>query len=46
MEGIKYVIFIDIGSVVIEIQWAENGYLVVHVNNTLVCCMTFLAADT
>ena len=29
MEGIKYVSFIEIGPVVIEIQGVENGELVV-----------------
>ena len=37
MEGIKYVNFIEIGPVVIEIQGVENGELAVSVNNTLVC---------
>ena len=46
MEGIKYVNLIEIGPVVIEIRGAENGELVVPVNNTLVCHMAFLAADT
>ena len=32
--------------VVIEICGVENGDLAVPVNNTLVCCMSFLAADT
>ena len=36
LEGIKYVNLIKIGPVVIEIQGAENGELVVPVNNTLV----------
>ena len=35
MEGIKYVNLIEIGPVVIEIRGAENGELVVPVNNTL-----------
>ena len=34
MEGIKYVNLIEIGPVVIEIRGAENGKLVVPVNNT------------
>ena len=38
--------WIEIGPVVIEIQGAENGELVVPVNNTLVCHTAFLAADT
>ena len=38
--------FIEIGSVVIEIQGVENGDLVVLVNNTLVCHTSFLATDT
>ena len=46
MEGIKYVILIEIGPVVIEIQGVENGELAVPVNNTLVCHTAFLAADT
>ena len=46
MEGIKYVNLIEIGPVVIEIRGAENGELVVPVNNTLVSHTAFLAADT
>ena len=46
MEGIKYVDLIEISPVVIEIRGAENGELAVPVNNTLVCHMAFLAADT
>ena len=46
MEGIKYVILIEISPVVIEIRGVENGDLVVPVNNTLVCRTSFLAADT
>ena len=46
MEGIKYVNFIEIGPVVIEIRGVENGELVVPVNNTLVCHTAFLATDT
>ena len=46
MEGIKYVNLIEIGSVVIEIQGAENDELAVPVNNILVRNMAFLAADT
>ena len=46
MEGIKYVNLIEIGPVVIEIRWAENGELAVPVNNTLVSHTAFLAADT
>ena len=46
MEGIKYVNLIEIGAVVIEIRGAENGELVVLVNNTLVRHTAFLAADT
>ena len=45
MEGIKYVNLIEIGPVVIEIWGVENGDLAVPVNNTLVCRMSFLAAD-
>ena len=46
MEGLKYVNFIEIGPVVIEIHGVENSDLVVPVNNTLVCRMSFLATDT
>ena len=46
MEGIKYVNLIEISPMVIEIRGAENGELVVPVNNTLVCHSAFLAADT
>ena len=46
MEGIKYVNLIEIGPVVIEIRGAENGELVVPVNNTLMRHTAFLAADT
>ena len=46
MGGIKYVNLIEISPVVIEIRGAENGKLAVPVNNTLVCHMAFLAADT
>ena len=46
MEGIKYVNLIEISSVVIEIRGVENGDLAVPINNTLVYCMSFLAADT
>ena len=46
MEGIKYVNLIEIGPVVIVIQGAENGELVVPVNSTLVRHTAFLAADT
>ena len=46
MENIKYVNLIEIGPVVIEIQRAENGELVVPVNNILVSHTAFLAADT
>ena len=46
MEGIKGVNLIEIGPVVIEIRWVENGNLAVPVNNTLVRHLTFLAADT
>ena len=46
MDGIKYVNMIEISPVVIEIQGVENGELMVPVNNTLVCHMAFLAADT
>ena len=46
MEGIKYVNLMEISPVVIEIRGVENGELVVPVNNTLVCCTSFLATDT
>ena len=46
MESIKYVNLIEIGSVVIEIRWAENSELAVPVNNTLLRHTAFLAADT
>ena len=46
MKGIKYVNVIDNSPVVIEIWGIENGDVAVPVNNTLVCCMSFLAADT
>ena len=46
MEGIKYVNFIEISPVVIEIRGVENSELAVPVNNTLVHHMAFLAADT
>ena len=46
MEGIKDVNLIEIFPVVIEIRGVENGKLVVPINNTLVCHMAFLAADT
>ena len=34
----------EISPVVIEMQGVENGDLVVPVNNTLVCCTSFLQA--
>ena len=43
--GIKYVKWIEIDPVVIEIGGVENGELVIPVNDTLVCHTTFLAAD-
>ena len=46
MEDIKYVNLIEISPVVIEIRGAENGNLVVPVNNTLVSHTAFLAANT
>ena len=46
MDGIKYVNLIEIGTVVIEIQGAENGEVAVPVNNALVRHTAFLAADT
>ena len=45
IKGIKYANSIEIGSVAIEIQWVENGNLVVPVNNPFVCHMIFLATD-
>ena len=44
-EGIKYMNFMEICPVVIEIQGVENSKLMVPVNNTLVCHTAFLAAD-
>ena len=44
MEDIKYVNLIEISPVVIEVRGAENGELVVPVNNTLVSHTAFLAA--
>ena len=46
MEGIKYVNLIEIGTLVIEIQGVDNSNLAISVNNTLVCHMAFLVADT
>ena len=46
MEGIKYMNMIEISPVSIEIQGVEIGKLAVAVNNTLMCHMAFLAADT
>ena len=46
MKGIKYLNLIETNPVVIEIRGVENGKLVVPVNNTLVCQMAFLVADT
>ena len=45
MEGIKYVNVIEISPVVTEMRGVENSDLAVPVNNTPVCCMSFLAAD-
>ena len=47
-KGHKICKLIEIGPVIIEIRRVENGYLVIPVDNTLVCTchMTFLAADT
>ena len=42
MEGIKYVNLIEIIPLIIEIQGVA---LLVPINNTLVCRMSFLAAD-
>ena len=44
--SIKYLNLIKIGPVIIKILGVENNDLVVLVNNTLVCCMSFLAIDT
>ena len=46
IEGIKYVKLIEIHPVVIEIRCVENSNLAAPVINTLVCCTSFLAADT
>ena len=46
MEGIKFLILIEIGPVVIEIRGAENIVLMVPVNNTVVRHTAFLGADT
>ena len=46
MEGIRYTNLVQNGLIVMEIQGDENSNLVVPVNYTLVCCMSFLAADT
>ena len=46
MKDIKYMSLIEIGLVVVEIRGVENGKLAAPVNNTLVCHMAFLAADT
>ena len=45
-KGIKYANLIEIDLVVIEIWGIENDDLAVPVNKTLVCRMSFLAADT
>ena len=46
MEDIKCENLIEIGPEVIEIWGVENGDLAVPVNNTLVCHVSSLAADT
>ena len=46
MEGIKYWNLKEIDPEVIEIWGVENSELVVPVNNTLVCHMALMAADT
>ena len=46
MEGINFGNLIQIGPVVIEIWSVENDDLAFPVNNTLVCCLSFLTADT
>ena len=46
MEGINCPNLVGIGAVAVEIRGAENGDLVVPVNNTLVCRTSSLAADT
>ena len=45
MEDIKYVNFIEIGPVVIEIRGVENGELAVPVTLKLVLHTAFLTAD-
>ena len=46
VDDTKYVNLIEIGPVVVEISGVKNGESAVPVNNTLVCHMAFLAADT
>ena len=46
MEGIKYVNFIEISQVVIEVCEVKDGNLAVPINNTFVHHTAFLAADT
>ena len=46
MKGIKCVLLVQIGPIVIEIWGVENGDLAVPVNNAVVCCASFVAADT
>ena len=46
MESIQYVNLIEINPVVVEILGVENDELAVPINNTLVCHMAFLVADT
>ena len=46
IKSTKYVNLVQTRLVVVEIQRVENGDLAVPVNNTLVCCMSFFAADT
>ena len=45
MKGIKYMNLVQISSVVIKTQRVDNGDLVVPINNTLVCSISFLVAD-
>ena len=45
MKGIKYMNLVQISSVVIKTQRVDNGDLVVPINNTLVCSISFLVTD-
>ena len=46
MKGIKYANLVKINPIVFELWEAEIGNYIGHVNNTVVCRMSFLAADT